>query len=227
MSAPGIQAESLGGTMTAADINRAIRSLAYLKTPDRVRAGIRNTYGYSVPIDRVQRVLNVIQAEGSHRAKVPEPLDSDAWDFDVRYSANSRVQLVDRIRTPERPMLRQREPLPAKVPPQTPNPYQGPFMFRHLVASVAADFGIEPERVLGKGRIRKLILARVVVTKLCIEQGMSCANIGRKMGDRDHSTILNQRDVFDAYAAMYSAVLQSYQRHVALRDEARDARGQA
>lgn len=211
--------------MTPAEVNKVIRSLAYLRTPDRVRAGIRNTYGVAVPLDRVERVLKEEQAKGSHYAKIPEPLDSDAYDFDVRYSVNSRVQLVEPIRKPERPMLRQRASLPAVVPVETPNPFQGPFQFKRLVASVAADFGIEPERVLGKGRIRKLILARIVVTKLCIEQGMSCANIGRKMGDRDHSTILNQRDVFDAYAAMYPTVSQSYQRHVALRDEARAARG--
>jgi hypothetical protein len=41
------------------------------------------------------------------------------------------------------------------------------------------------------------------------------------MGGRDHSTIMHQRDKFDAYAALYPQVRASYERHVALRDAAK------
>jgi hypothetical protein len=78
--------------------------------------------------------------------------------------------------------------------------------------------------VIGANRARKFILPRLVVTKLCIERGMSCAGIGRKMGGRDHRTILHQRDIFDAYAALYPKVRACYDRHVALREAARITR---
>ena len=207
--------------MTYAEINNAVRSLAYLKTPDRVKAGIRNTYGYTVPVERVARILSVIQSEGTHRAKVAEPKESDAWDYDVRVQPNVRPIIVDPVNVPAKPRFHDRAPLPKTLPAITRNPYTGPFEFKRLVASVAADFGITLKDVIGKGRARRFLLARLVVTKLCIEQGMSCANIGRRMGDRDHSTILHQRDVFEHYAKMYSIVQDSYERHVELRREAK------
>lgn len=210
--------------MTQAEINSAVRALKYLGTPDKVRTGIVNTYGFDVPIDRVARVLKAIQKEGSHRAKIAEPLDNDAWDFDVRVHHNSRVQLVEPIRVPERPMLRQREPLPTHVPAPTANPFEGPFQLKVLAASVGADFGVTAADIIGKNRARKFILPRVVVVKLCIEQGMSCAGIGRKMSGRDHSTILHSRDIFEPYAALYPTMRASYERHVALRAEARAVR---
>ena len=221
MSAAATCAQSRDGAMTQADINRAIRSLAYLKTPDKVRAGVRNTYGVLVPLDRVRRVLSVVQAEGSFKAKVQEPLPGDAWDYDVRVSTNSRVQKVEGVATRDRPALRQREPLPTVVPMPTANPFEGPFQFKVLAASVARDFDTTAADIIGKGRARRLILPRLVMTKLCIEQGMSCSAIGIKMGGRDHSTILHQRDKFDIYVPLYPEMLASYRRHVALRDEAR------
>lgn len=211
--------------MTHSEINSAVRSLAYLKTPDKVRAGIRNTYGVSVPLDRVARILNVIQAEGSHRARIAEPKESDAWHFDVRVNPNKRPLIIKPVAKRDRPGLRQREPLPKVVPPELSNPFVGPFQFKVLARSIAEDFDTTATDIIGKARFRRLILPRLVLTKLCIEQGMSCVQIGKKMGGRDHSTILHQRDIFDAYASLYPQVRVSYDRHVALREEARAARG--
>jgi len=210
--------------MTGADIQSAIRSLAYLRTPDKVRAGLANTYGVKLPIERVQSALSVIHAEGSHYAKVAEPKESDAWDYDFRFHRNSRPQAKPQIVKPERPALRQREPLPKSVPAPSPNPFVGAFMFKALAASIASDFGTTVDDICGGARFRRLILPRIVLTKLCLEQGMSSKAIGRKMGGRDHTTILNQRDSFHAYAKKYPAIRESYERHAALRDEARAIR---
>ena len=210
--------------MNYADINSAIRSLSYLKAPDKVRAAMANTYGVRLPLDRVERTLSVIQAEGSHYAKVPEPKESDVWDYDFRIHRNSRPQVQAPIVRPEKPALRERVPLPKSVPPPSPNPFVGAFMFKALVASIASDFGTTADDICGPARFRRLILPRIVLTKLCLEQGMSSKAIGRKMGGRDHTTILNQRDSFHAYAKKYPAIRESYERHAALRDEARAIR---
>jgi len=224
MSGGATCAQSLSGSMTQADINKAIRALAYLKTPDRVRAGVRNTYGVSVPLDRVQRVLSTIQTEGTHKAKVGEPTEADGWHFDARVNYKCRPVIVAPIVQRDRPALRIKEPLPATVPAPTPNPFTGPFQFKLLAASIASDFDTTADEIIGPSRFRSLILPRLVLTKLCIERGMSCAQIGRKMGGRDHSTILNQRDKFEPYAALYPTIRESYARHVALRAEAMAAR---
>ena len=207
--------------MTQAEINKAVRSLAYLQSPDRVRAGVANTYGVRVPIERVARILSVVQAEGSHRTKVAEPKPNDAYDFDVRVSRNSRVQRVEPIAKRDKPALRERAPLPVAVPKATVNPYTGPFSVRRLAASIGADFGLTADDVLGPCRKRTFILPRLVLTKLCIEHGLSCSQIGRKMGGRDHSTILHQRDVFEPYRAKYPMIGRCYDRHVALRAAAK------
>jgi ATPase involved in DNA replication initiation len=210
--------------MTYAEINNAVRQLSYLKTPDKVRVGIVNTYGVTVPLDRVARILRVIQAEGSHRAQIAEPKESDAWDFDVRINPNKRPVIIKPVAKRERPAMRQREPLPKHVPAPSPNPFIGPFQFKLLARSIAEDFDTSAADICSAARFRHLFLPRLVLTKLCLEQGMSTVGIGRKMGGRDHSTILHQRDKFDAYAALYPAMRMSYDRHVALRAEALAAR---
>lgn len=212
--------------MTHAEINNAVRALAYLKTPDRVRAGVRNTYGYSVPVERVARILNVIQSEGRIR-EAADPLPSDAFDYDYRLHPNAmrpNVTPAKPVHVFTRPAFKKREPLPDKVPAPTPNPFVGLFEFKRLAASIGQDFYVTADDIIGKARFRKLILPRLVLTKLCIERGMSCKQIGRKMGGRDHTTILHQRDIFDAYARLYPEVAASYARHVALREEAAAAR---
>jgi hypothetical protein len=208
--------------VTHAEINSAVRALAYLKTPDKVRAGIRNTYGFEVPVERVARALSTISEKRPVRNIQLEPLASDAFDYDYRVNPNVRPQIIEPIKPRTAPVFKQREPLPAEVPAPSPtNPYEGPFEFKRLVASIGTDFSVTADEIIGKGRFRKLILPRLVLTKLCLERGMSLIQIGRRMGGRDHTTILHQRDIFDAYAARYPQVRASYVRHVALREEAR------
>lgn len=210
--------------MTHAEINNAVRKLAYLKTPDKVRAGVRNMYGVSVSLERVERILSALDKARTVRGANDEPLDDDAFDYDYRINPNSRAPRVIQVTPRTGPVFKQREPLPEKVPVSTPNPFTGPFEFKRLAASIGQDFRVTADDIIGPKRFRTLILPRLVLTKLCIERGMSCKQIGRKMGGRDHSTILHQRDKFDAYAALYPAIAASYARHVALREEANAAR---
>jgi hypothetical protein len=208
--------------VTHAEINSAVRALAYLKTPDKVRAGIRNTYGFEVPVDRVARALSTISEKRPVRNIQLEPLASDAFDYDYRVNPNVRPQIIEPIKPRTTSVFKQREPLPAEVPAPSPtNPYEGPFEFKRLAASIGTDFSVTADEIIGKARFRRMILPRLVLTKLCLERGMSLTQIGRRMGRRDHTTILHQRDIFDAYAALYPQVRASYVRHVALREEAR------
>lgn len=210
--------ETLNGA-TQAQVNNAIRAMAYLKTPDKVRAGVRNAYGYCVTVERVERILREIAPKRVFGASIGEPRDCDAFDYDYRVNPNSRVQVVETIK-PRAAVFKRREPLPVKVPAPSANPFEGPFSIKRLAASIGTDMGLDPSDILGPKRARKFILARIVLTKLCIEQGIPCAAIGRKMGGRDHSTILHQRDIFEPYAALYPPVRACYERHVAMRAEA-------
>lgn len=208
--------------MTQGQINNAIRSLAYLKNPDAVRAGVRNTYGYNVKVERVERILSVLQSEGARMMKVPEPKACDAFDYDYRLPSNPWLEIV-RDTAPEaapEPAITQ----PVIHPELSENPYAGPFVFKQLTESVAKEMYVRAADILGPNRARHLILARAILSMLCLKQGMSCKLIGRRMGGRDHSTIINHRKAFPKYAAEYPEVLACYEKHLAWRDEVIAAR---
>lgn len=209
--------------MSTAEIDSAVRSLAYLKTPDRIRAGVRNTYGVFVPLERVNRVLASLPKRAPGGA-VGDPTERDGWQYDLRHNRYEPVFEAEPVKPCPVPKVEVRAPLPKTLPAPSINPFEGLFQFKVLAASIGRDFGVSAADIIGKARFRKLMLPRLVLTKLCIERGMSCSQIGRKMGGRDHSTILHQRDMFEVYAPIYPAITASYERHVALREEAAKAR---
>lgn len=210
--------------MNCVPIETAVRALAYLKTPDRVQAGVRNTYGVTVPLDRIGRILAKMPKREPGGA-IGEPTERDGWHYDLRRNRYEPVEVPPAPKPVIRAVFKKREPMLVAVPAPSPrNPYVGPFEFNVLAASVGRDFGVSAAEIIGKGRFRKLMLPRLVLTKLCLERGMSCSNIARRMGGRDHTTIMHQRDIFDVYAVRYPAIGRSYLRHVQLREEARQMR---
>jgi hypothetical protein len=69
---------------------------------------------------------------------------------------------------------------------------------RQLIAYVAVLCDISPIDVTGKARFRHLVSARAILSKILREQGnLSYPQIGRRLGGRDHSTIINAVRLFD------------------------------
>tara|TARA_R110002012_G_scaffold16958_22_gene64559 strand:- start:546 stop:1142 length:597 start_codon:yes stop_codon:yes gene_type:complete len=88
--------------------------------------------------------------------------------------------------------------------------------FIELVKAVTQAFDITGAQLLGDGRGRHVVLARVIVSRILSERGLPAPSIGRLMR-RDHSTILNQLGKFPAYASQYPIVMRTF---LALRDKA-------
>jgi len=62
---------------------------------------------------------------------------------------------------------------------------------RDVVATVAKAFGLSYAEVVSDGRRTELVCARTVAALILRERGNSYPQIGRYLGNRDHSTIIN------------------------------------
>jgi chromosomal replication initiation ATPase DnaA len=82
----------------------------------------------------------------------------------------------------------------ATVPDAPPTPAE-------VIASEARRFGFKPADIIGRGRTQYLAHARAAVARALRALGLSYAEIGARLGGRDHTTILKniqEADVRDA-----------------------------
>ena len=89
-------------------------------------------------------------------------------------------------------------------------PRRSPFP-ADTVRNVANAFGINYSELIGRGRAGHLIEARSVAARLLRDRGMSYPHIGRHIGGRDHSTVINAVDKFDIYCRRCALAEQVYQ----------------
>ncbi len=93
-----------------------------------------------------------------------------------------------------KPLISFRQPNKKKLWPSWYKPSREPSigLSERLVASVAESFGCEPYEIIGQHRNTVLVQARGIVSCVLSARGWSYPMIGRIMGGRDHSTIINQ-----------------------------------
>lgn len=91
-------------------------------------------------------------------------------------------------------------------------PPQAKFNLQRLIANVARDLDVSRADVLDVGRRGKFVRARVVIAMILRERGWSTPMIGRALGNRDHTTILNLLDRFPYYCE-FEEVSACYMRH--------------
>ena len=89
---------------------------------------------------------------------------------------------------------------------------QGTYIGAKEMAAIAAPIcGVSPNAVMGRLRIRSAVLARMAVTKALRDKGLSYPVIGRALGGRDHSTIINLVRNFPEYVRLYPQLAKAYQ----------------
>jgi chromosomal replication initiator protein len=79
------------------------------------------------------------------------------------------------------------EDLAANSPRHQPEP-------RRIIQEVARHYRVTEAELLGKGRTKKVALARQVAMYLLhtdLEMAMSATDVGRLLGGRDHSTVIH------------------------------------
>ncbi len=70
-------------------------------------------------------------------------------------------------------------------------PHNGVLTVEHIIAAVAAQFGVEEDRMLSRERSREVALPRQVAMYLIREEtSESLPRIGQALGGRDHTTVM-------------------------------------
>jgi chromosomal replication initiator protein len=63
-----------------------------------------------------------------------------------------------------------------------------------ILREVAQQYGVSVEDIISARRHQKVVRPRqIVMYRLCYETDWSLPRIGRLLGDRDHTTVLNGR----------------------------------
>lgn len=82
-----------------------------------------------------------------------------------------------------------------------------------ILGSVGEQFGLTPDDIRGRTRTAPHVEARAIVATILHERGLSYPAVGRLLGGRDHSTIINLVHKFDIYGARNPLVWESYALH--------------
>ena len=72
-------------------------------------------------------------------------------------------------------------PTPDRIP-------EGP---RGIIGSIAQDMDVKASDVVGLGRVKPVMQARLVAYKVLSMRGASLTQVGQWIGGRDHSTVIN------------------------------------
>lgn len=88
--------------------------------------------------------------------------------------------------------------------------FKGRLPLAELIFCVAASFDMTPADLRGPCRIRHCVHARAVVSKILHERGCSYPQIGKFLGERDHSTVIHAVGSWDMYTKRDPRVLDAY-----------------
>ena len=181
--------------------------------PSTIRAHTLSYFGKAPSVETIRRMID------GHRAKRARHFTTRT-DASMHYNEDNdsghwAVRVTDKKR--ERDYL--------DIPPPPP---KNPFLQRWRIAGAVAEsvgeaFGVEPVQIMGKFRTRKHTHPRSVVYKLLIDWGLGYAEIGRRMGDRDHSTIVHGVNNTFPVAMRDEKARAIYAKHTALIAEAIEA----
>lgn len=139
----------------------------YIRDPSKIRAHVANRYGVMLPVSFVRDLADKMWAERDARKSDSELGDGgdDAIDTRIRALAPKLVA-----------------PTPRLASIKTP---------RDIITEIALYFGLTYEDVAGPCRKKYMVQARRVAMYVLHRRSNSAAQIGRWLGNRDHSTILH------------------------------------
>lgn len=152
------------------------------------------------------RILRIAYSQGRARTTREAMLERELKQArqkmsDKAYCISDKIEVRKRITPAEVSVI-------IKIEEQSRQPETG----KRLVQSVADCFSITYGELIGDGRARRYVEARVVVVAVLRERGWSFPKIGRLLGGRDHSTICHAMNIFETYARRNPMVVKLFQR---------------
>ena len=155
----------------------------YITCASTIQSHVRRNYGVTYKLADISAMqARFGNRQAVHRAangKV-EALPEDYASFRVAPSASIRAAFAQKAETND--LIKIQHVSPIFVPP--------PMLSGDIIAAMAKDMGISAADVIGRDRTAGLIPARAAVAYVLHKRGNSLSSTGRKMGGRDHSSIL-------------------------------------
>lgn len=94
-------------------------------------------------------------------------------------------QLPPRVRRSAKPPPALPAPPPLALPAMMPQ-------WKRIILEVASEYGVTAEAIIGPGRERRVVAPRhCAMYRMFRELGTSPCAIGRRLGNRDHTTVLS------------------------------------
>jgi hypothetical protein len=184
-----------------------IEQLAYLKTPDKIRAALINTTGSAPSLYAIERRLSTMPKREVKR--IDEPKDSDALGFTKRKPVVPKRKPP--IVTPEERerIARIAATIPDKPVPVVERPTVGAGYGRKLVQYVMQELNISHDEFFGRRRKRRAVAAAsliVSVLRAADKYRYSLPAIAKLVGRKDHSTMIYALEQWPVYAKMFPDV---------------------
>lgn len=176
----------------------ARRMASYRTDAPYIRAMVLREHGQAPDLSVIQSMIDRRIAERAKAYIEPEPEEAEA-----------PVPAMVKPAPIARP-TKHSAPWPAWYTPPGANHGGDRMPALQLVMCVAADFGLSVADVKGRGRSTQFVNARCVITKILRDRGHSYPVIGRMIGNRDHSTVMNLYRRFDFYCLRDPLVSESY-----------------
>ena len=183
-------------------ITRA-KELSYLGCPDKIIAMVRYEMEHEPPRRAVERILKERESvRGLHFFSGDVDPNDDGSHYEVPRLYRPAVRTY--TSSP------QRRYQPAYIePPRNKAPKAPPIGAREIMKAVADMFGISYDDLLSRKRSVKYVAARAVAAKIMRDRNpyvYSYAQIGRVMGERDHTTILNLLSCYEQREKRFPAM---------------------
>lgn len=190
----------------------AVHLSRYVSCPSSIVAGTANHFGKSRAVSReqAQRLIDKRREEEARRKRIAQHTSKgdasrDGIDFDPRRH-KPKIAAVPAKRTVE-----WTPPAPNASPwPKWFKPHGQRLPADMLIRRVAQAFNLTAADLVGKERRGDIVGARAVVARILRDRNISYPTIGRLMGGRDHSTIVNCIAKFSIYERRDPRVLQAY-----------------
>lgn len=189
-------------TLAQGPSHMASRLATYIKDPSTIRAHVLNEYGRCPSLDYIK--AEIAKHNRPLRQDVGEPTDADGVNYTPQGFERQKKE-------------KKREwvpPPPTIMPwPKWFKPHGTRMPVSMIIKGVAFDFCVTPEQLISTTRSSSLVAARSVIARILRDRGHSFPVVGRLLGGRDHSTIMNSIRMFDIYAERDPRVKEAYRRY--------------
>jgi hypothetical protein len=169
-----------------------IDQLAYLKSPDKIRAAMINTTGRAPSIAVIERRLKELEPK-LNRWDVGEPTDEEGQHFVVRGLVEPEPVKVERPKPPK--VSKPRKPWVPRKPTAT-------LLSEKLVKLVCEEMRLDVAEFYSTSRLRPYVHARAIVCQVLRERNekiYSWERLGACIARTDHSTVGHLLKNFDVY----------------------------